>query len=891
MKLTRVAIDGVGRFGTPAHIEGLGPGVNILAAGNEAGKSTFFRAIRACLFERHGTKNDSVRNLATDGLSLPVTVTLDFDHEGVSYDITKSFLKSPAASLKRNGVEIARNREADETLWEILGLTSSSGRSPDEAAFGILWVSQGQSFDVPKPTEAATSALNAAIQQEVGTLVGGERARQVLASLNADLSRLLTEKGKPKTGGALAKASDQVETLTTELEEADTRLAELDTRLEDLTRLRGDHKRLSDPVESARLKREMEEAAQHLKSGEDAAAILERCEGEKRQAAALLHAQDNQRTTLRERSERIDNSRNRTKVLLAELTPLDDEDATAKRLLSENLTAISQLDKQIPSLDERDRHLQRMASIAQTASTREGLAAKLLALQQYESRLNLNIAALKANSVDAMALKSLDDVERDAATLSAQLEATAAQLSIESHGSTKVMVNGDTIRTSTDIRPVTEPLSIMVGDQATITITPPQTSLRFSQSQKDVLQQRLNTILVKYGCTNPTELRKKHGDYQRNEADSRGLKTEQTALGLKDPLPAGEIARIVAEIAKIDSDTKSALEETGEQALPSVQDIEKNRDSLREAREQLRIKRNQSEGVVTGQNAILGRIADMRGKLRGQLSEIEGQLTLDLLALPDNQREKIFEEADKDYQAKNANFRIKSEQLEEMERSAPSPDKIENLRLRVMRLTEALNNRGTQISSLNEQIANLDGHIQAAGGDGLGEKSEDLKAQVLIAQNELARQIERTETLSLLRDIVQQKYDSRREQLHAPLRRYLKPFLNDMFPDAEIELADGFAVSGMRRAAPHSEVFEKLSAGTQEQIAVLIRLAMGAMISERGQEVPIILDDALVFSDDSRIEQMFDALSRAGKNQQVIILTCRTRTFSSLGGKQLHIAS
>lgn len=167
MKLTRVAIDGVGRFGTPARIEGLGPGVNILAAGNEAGKSTFFRAIRACLFERHGTKNDAVRNLATDGLSLPVTVTLGFDHEDVSYDITKSFLKSPAASLKRNGVEIARNREADETLWEILGLTSSSGRSPDEAAFGILWVSQGQSFQVPKPSEAATSALNAAIQQEV----------------------------------------------------------------------------------------------------------------------------------------------------------------------------------------------------------------------------------------------------------------------------------------------------------------------------------------------------------------------------------------------------------------------------------------------------------------------------------------------------------------------------------------------------------------------------------------------------------------------------------------------------------------------------------------------------------------------------------------------------
>lgn len=889
MKLTRVAIDGVGRFGTPARIEGLGPGVNILAAGNEAGKSTFFRAIRACLFERHGTKNDAVRNLATDGLSLPVTVTLGFDHEGISYDITKSFLKSPAASLKRNGVEIARNREADETLWEILALTSSSGRSMDEAAFGILWVSQGQSFQVPEPSEAATSALNAAIQQEVGTLVGGERARQVLASLNADLSRLLTEKGKPKTGGALAKASDHIEVLTTDLEAGETRLAELDTRLEDLGRLRGDHKRLADPAEAARLKHEMDEAAHQLRAGEDAAAILQRCEEEKRQSEALLQALENQRKTLRERSERIDDNRNRTTALLAELLPLDDEDATAKRFLSENLTAISQLDKQIPSLDERDRQLQRMASIAQTASTRERLAARLLALQQYESRLNLNIAALKVNTADAMALKSLDDVERDAATLSAQLEVTAAQLSIESHGPTKVMVNGNAIKTSTEVRPVTEPLSIMVGDQATITITPPQTSLISSRSQQDALQQRLNSILVKHGCTNPTKLRKKHEDFQRIEADSRGLKTEQTALGLKGPLPSSEIARINAEIAQIDADTKSAFDESGEQALPSVQDIEKNRDSLREAREHLRAKRNQCEGVVTGQNAILSRIADKRGTLRGQLSEIEGQLTLDLSALPDNQRQETFEEADKEYQAKRANFRIKSEQLEEIQRSAPSPDKIENLRLRVIRLTEALNNRGTQISSLNQQIAALEGHIQAAGGDGLGERSEDLKAQVLVAQSELARQMERTATLSLLRDIVQQKYDSRREQLHAPLRRHLKPFLNDMFPQAEIELGEGFAVSGIRRAQPNSENFEKLSAGTQEQIAVLVRLAMGAMICDRGQEVPIILDDALVFSDDSRIEQMFDALSRAGKNQQVIILTCRTRTFSSLGGRQLSI--
>ena len=52
MKITSVTLDGVGKFGTRTEIAGLGAGVNILAAGNEAGKSTMFRAVRACLFER-----------------------------------------------------------------------------------------------------------------------------------------------------------------------------------------------------------------------------------------------------------------------------------------------------------------------------------------------------------------------------------------------------------------------------------------------------------------------------------------------------------------------------------------------------------------------------------------------------------------------------------------------------------------------------------------------------------------------------------------------------------------------------------------------------------------------------------------------------------------------
>lgn len=107
---------------------------------------------------------------------MPVKVTLGFEHQGETYQLEKSFLRSPfSVTLARNGIEIARNREADETVWELFGI--SPGKTVDLSTYGVLWVEQGQSFKVPEPSEAAALVLNNVIQQEVGTLVGGERGR------------------------------------------------------------------------------------------------------------------------------------------------------------------------------------------------------------------------------------------------------------------------------------------------------------------------------------------------------------------------------------------------------------------------------------------------------------------------------------------------------------------------------------------------------------------------------------------------------------------------------------------------------------------------------------------------------------------------------------------
>ena len=50
-----------------------------------------------------------------------------------------------------------------------------------------------------------------------------------------------------------------------------------------------------------------------------------------------------------------------------------------------------------------------------------------------------------------------------------------------------------------------------------------------------------------------------------------------------------------------------------------------------------------------------------------------------------------------------------------------------------------------------------------------------------------------------------------------------------------------------------------------------------------------IFDDALAFSDDERMERMFDILSRAGERVQIIVLTCRKRLFARLGAGTLEL--
>ena len=92
-----------------------------------------------------------------------------------------------------------------------------------------------------------------------------------------------------------------------------------------------------------------------------------------------------------------------------------------------------------------------------------------------------------------------------------------------------------------------------------------------------------------------------------------------------------------------------------------------------------------------------------------------------------------------------------------------------------------------------------------------------------------------------------------KERFLSPIVTRIKPYLDRLFPDAELIMDEDLEIVEINRN--FGESFGNLSIGTQEQIAVLVRLTFASNLVEQGQPATVILDDALVFSDEERMEK------------------------------------
>ncbi|EPX81838.1 DNA double-strand break repair Rad50 ATPase [Salipiger mucosus DSM 16094] len=194
------------------------------------------------------------------------------------------------------------------------------------------------------------------------------------------------------------------------------------------------------------------------------------------------------------------------------------------------------------------------------------------------------------------------------------------------------------------------------------------------------------------------------------------------------------------------------------------------------------------------------------------------------------------------------------------------------------------------VARLRPQLATLDERIARQSGEAVEERLEETRQDLAVAEARLARIEHEVAVLKRLESALDAARSQARERYFTPVATELKPLLQLLWPEAELLWGEETLLPRALIRDGQEEPIEILSGGTQEQLALMVRLAFARMLSSAGRPAPVILDDALVFTDDDRIERMFDALHRQADDLQILVLTCRQRAFRALGGRTLQLA-
>ena len=95
MKVRKLSVNQLKRFTVPTQLAELSDGLNLVVGPNELGKSTLLDALRAVLFERHGSRAQPIVALQNDRSGAAPVVELVFEVGGAEYTLTKRFHQEP----------------------------------------------------------------------------------------------------------------------------------------------------------------------------------------------------------------------------------------------------------------------------------------------------------------------------------------------------------------------------------------------------------------------------------------------------------------------------------------------------------------------------------------------------------------------------------------------------------------------------------------------------------------------------------------------------------------------------------------------------------------------------------------------------------------------------
>ena len=888
MKLRTLSVNQFKRFTEPTRLGELSDGLNVVIGPNELGKSTMLDALRAVLFERYSSRARPIIDLQNDRSNAAPVVELAFEVDGAEYILTKRFVKNAYAQLRCPDGTLLEADAAEEKLRNLLGFTEAGNRgatSETLGMWGVLWVQQGQSFGRPKLPDSALASLSAGLESEVGAVLGGRRGREIPQIIEQQLGELITE-ARQQPRGRYKAALDRIEDQARRLSEKQQLQREMAETLEQLATAETRVERLDDDNQDRDDQCELEKARVRLNDVMRSEAELEAAQSElQNRQGQLNHARRAQSERADHRSELAD-AQEQLRQKRKRFEELRQQEHESSAPLEELRQAVDRAETAVEAAEESEARCRLSLDLISRSTELSDLVRRQNDVAAVQQRLDKTQRKADQIQVTNDSLQRIREAAQAVDQAKARLSVATTRIEFDIPGDrlSGIEVDGSQLNDPPRIIEAVERIVITIPERGRIAVDPAIADRdQLLHAERDA-QAKLRATLEEAGAQSLAEAEILRDQRRDHEADANAAKAELERL-----LPSGGASTLQNRIEELRQSLSSMPSEWQTSELPerdhAETELRNAQSDLQKAREGLRIARAAVEERGSAIAALSNEVLMAQSSVDFQTDLVkrrQEKLESDAMVAPDDQIAAAMNAA--------AQAVCEQQKLVSKRESDWSAGARPQLEARIDRLEKAIFQRANSRSEIKADIARLRERVEIHDSAGIDEDIERTQH----ALDQMKRQRDRfeheIEVLKLLGTTLRAAESEAKERYLAPVLNRARPYLQMLFANAEITMDEDLKILGMSRGPGYEERFDRLSMGTQEQIAVLVRLAFAEMLVDQGAPAAVILDDALVFSDDHRMMLMFDILSHAAQRLQIVVFTCREQLFEELGAHKVQLA-
>ena len=853
-----------GRFDRPVAMEGLSGGLDLMVGPNEAGKSTLVKALRACLFQKHRSTHKDLTALRPYRGGAPL-IEVELEIGAARWRVRKRFLADRMAEVASlDNDEIARGSDAEALLEQLVGRGDSAGR------FGLVWLDQGGTLREPEPDAGGTTALRNLIEGEIAAVHGAGRIRGIRAGVSEMLAGLVTAQRGQRRGRFLAaQRAREASAVALEHALADFRAAEaLIAQLVEL-----------DQTFAARNGPAARDARRERLTKAEAALAAAREITQQREIARTRAAEA--RSAANDASSKLkllcDGLARQERLKPQDVEFLQDAEREGRRAHLE--AAMEGARREASDARQSRAALEQKIKAVEALRRQRDISSRLVRTRQLECEIPALRRSIAAAPQDQGAIQAARRLSQRIAELSARLEAGAVKVVVVYEPGKAALIEhaGEKLA---DRRTLTAShrLVLVIPGLGQIEIEPGASVERVAiEAELRETRLALDRILSQARVQDLAEFETAYETAGRSREALSAISVEINVLA-----PSGREAleRCLDEATHTLNSLGVALEAGHER--PEMAALETELATAHavdnRAHEALAVFERQLEGVLR-EIAVSAAARTERDRER---KEIEASLP------PPEQRASELGQLEARARQCESALDEALRTLSAWESRTTGLNMLEAAEGEVVAARTEIERAEVEVARSRAERAHVEGALEAL-------RREDVTERLAIAEAEAARCAERLadieEEVGALQMLDEElaAEEMRAGDLYSkPIADRLAPLLDMVFPGAALNIDRDYRITGFVREGRNEELL-RLSDGTREQIAVLVRLAFARLLADRRQGVPLILDDALVFADDERIQRMHRVLELAASAHQVIVLSCREQAFTQLRGHRVTL--